>query len=124
GRLRGRERQQHRVGHEHRVGNQQPPGQQHPVGHFYERLILARGLVRRTNMEKMPYRDLEIMVNTNMLTTELQTATTTNDVVSSDWRQQLPVLTGKQVVLRQLRTSDAAPLFAMLTTEDVARFIA
>jgi [ribosomal protein S5]-alanine N-acetyltransferase len=65
-------------------------------------------------MEKMPYRD------------ELQQAvvlTTTETVVSSDWRQGLPTLRGRQVVLRELRASDAASLFALLTTEEVARFI-
>ena len=43
--------------------------------------------------------------------------------ISSDWRQRLPVLTGNAFHLRELRTSDAASLFAMLTTEEVARFI-
>jgi RimJ/RimL family protein N-acetyltransferase len=33
------------------------------------------------------------------------------------------VLTGKQVVLRELRHTDAAPLHALLTAEEVARFI-
>jgi ribosomal-protein-alanine N-acetyltransferase len=33
------------------------------------------------------------------------------------------VLTGRRVTLRELRTSDAASLFAMLTTEEVSRFI-
>jgi [ribosomal protein S5]-alanine N-acetyltransferase len=41
----------------------------------------------------------------------------------SDWRTGLPVLTGSQVVLRELRASDAASLFTLLTTEEVARFI-
>jgi RimJ/RimL family protein N-acetyltransferase len=48
---------------------------------------------------------------------------TTGQVISSDWQQRLPVLTGRTVTLRELRTSDAASLFAMLTTEEVARFI-
>src|SRR5439155_6565402 len=48
---------------------------------------------------------------------------TAGQVISSDWQQQLPVLTGKTVTLRALRTSDAASPFAMLTTEEVARFI-
>jgi RimJ/RimL family protein N-acetyltransferase len=43
--------------------------------------------------------------------------------ISSDWRQQLPVLTGCQVRLRELRASDAPALFALLTTDEVARFI-
>src|SRR5207253_7848685 len=47
-----------------------------------------------------------------------ETATTT-----SDWKQALPVLTGSMVTLRELRTSDATSLLAMLSTEEVARFI-
>lgn len=39
------------------------------------------------------------------------------------WRDQLPTLQGERVVLRQLRAADAAPLFATMTTADVARFI-
>ena len=65
-------------------------------------------------MEKMPYRE------------ELQVAAVTpaiDAIVSSDWRQGLPTLCGKQVVLRELRASDAASLFALLTTEEVSRFI-
>jgi RimJ/RimL family protein N-acetyltransferase len=65
-------------------------------------------------MEKMPYRD------------ELQQAvvlSATETVVSTDWRQGLPTLRGRQVVLRELRASDAASLFALLTTEEVSRFI-
>jgi RimJ/RimL family protein N-acetyltransferase len=44
-------------------------------------------------------------------------------VASSDWRRALPVLEGKQVTLRELRLSDAPTLLAMLSTEEVARFI-
>src|SRR6185436_11083440 len=44
-------------------------------------------------------------------------------VVSSDWRQALPVLSGQQVTLRELRASDAPSLFSLLTTDEVARFI-
>jgi len=35
----------------------------------------------------------------------------------------LPTLHGRQVVLRELRASDAASLFSLLTTEEVARFL-
>jgi len=45
------------------------------------------------------------------------------DAVAADWRARLPVLTGKLVTLRELRPSDARPLFAMLTTDEVSRFI-
>ena len=65
-------------------------------------------------MEHMPYRD------------QLDALTQTQaepSVVSSDWQSGLPVLVGSRVVLRELRTSDAASLFAMLTTEEVTRFI-
>lgn len=68
-------------------------------------------------MEKMPYcPELEIME-----TQQISHATTT--AVSTDWRQRLPVLAGEQVVLRELRASDATSLFAMLAAEEVARFI-
>ena len=43
--------------------------------------------------------------------------------VSSDWREVLPVLKGKGITLRELRVSDAASLLALLTTEEVTRFI-
>jgi RimJ/RimL family protein N-acetyltransferase len=41
----------------------------------------------------------------------------------ADWRAGLPSLTGALVMLRELRMSDAAPLFESLTTEEAARFI-
>ncbi len=65
-------------------------------------------------MEKMPYRD-----ELNLQPIQSSTA----EVTSTDWRRGLPVLTGQQVVLRELRSSDATSLFAMLTTEEVSRFI-
>ncbi|HMB79908.1 MAG TPA: GNAT family N-acetyltransferase [Vicinamibacterales bacterium] len=43
--------------------------------------------------------------------------------VSSDWRDSLPMLAGTTVTLREMRASDAASLFALLTTEEVSRFI-
>lgn len=39
------------------------------------------------------------------------------------WRDGLPELTGLRVTLRELRSGDAASLFAALTTEEVVRFI-
>jgi RimJ/RimL family protein N-acetyltransferase len=44
-------------------------------------------------------------------------------IQTSDWQQALPTLRGRQVVLRELRPSDAASLCALLTTEEVSRFI-
>ena len=46
-------------------------------------------------------------------------ATTTE----TNWRQALPVLSGSMVTLRELRLSDAPSLLAMLSTEEVSRFI-
>ena len=43
--------------------------------------------------------------------------------IVTDWQQQLPALASDGVVLRQLKQSDAAPLFMLLTSEEVARFI-
>lgn len=43
--------------------------------------------------------------------------------VSSDWKTQLPVLQSKGITLRALRVSDAQSLLALLTTEEVTRFI-
>ena len=49
--------------------------------------------------------------------------TTVEEAVSTDWRQALPVLTGRMVTLRELERADAASLLALLTTAEVARFI-
>jgi ribosomal-protein-alanine N-acetyltransferase len=69
-------------------------------------------------MEKMPY------------TPEMDRVLATRDeqpaissVVTTDWKTGLPVLTGTRITLRELRVSDAPSLFAMLTTEEVSRFI-
>jgi RimJ/RimL family protein N-acetyltransferase len=63
----------------------------------------------------MPYRE-------GLTMTQVRTVETA-EVTSSDWRSGLPVLTGGWVTLRELRNGDAASLFALLTTEEVARFI-
>jgi RimJ/RimL family protein N-acetyltransferase len=65
-------------------------------------------------MEKMPYR---VELDTALVSTSIE------EVATSDWQQGLPTLRGHQVVLRELRASDAASLCALLTTEEVARFI-
>jgi RimJ/RimL family protein N-acetyltransferase len=68
------------------------------------------------------------MMETTMTTAIMSTLTTTTNVapnatVSTDWKKRLPVLQGQGVTLRELRTSDAASLLALLTTEEVTRFI-
>ncbi len=65
-------------------------------------------------MEKMPYQpDLD----------RAMTVASTGSAVTSDWREGLPVMKGARVTLRELEISDAPSLFAMLTPEEVSRFI-
>ena len=72
-------------------------------------------------MEKMPYRvELDLMP---VQSSAAAMPPVVAEVVNSDWRQGLPTLGGAQVVMRELRASDAPSLFAMLTTEEVSRFI-
>jgi RimJ/RimL family protein N-acetyltransferase len=68
-------------------------------------------------MEIMPYVDNAATTGT------LPVAQNDHGVTSSDWRETLPVLTGAGITLRELRLEDAATLHAMMTTDDVARFI-
>jgi ribosomal-protein-alanine N-acetyltransferase len=62
-------------------------------------------------------------------TTPMATLTTTPmttfqmPTVSTDWKQGLPVLEGNGITLRELHQSDAASLLALLTDEEVTRFI-
>jgi [ribosomal protein S5]-alanine N-acetyltransferase len=51
------------------------------------------------------------------------TQTTTTTVTTSNWKDGLPVIAGTTFTLRELRLEDAPSLHAMLTTEEVARFI-
>ena len=71
-------------------------------------------------MEKMPFQPNERA--TTMIRTIEQTTTVTT-VTTSDWKDGLPVLAGSSFTLRELRLEDAPSLLAMLTTEEVARFI-
>src|SRR3954452_7204370 len=70
-------------------------------------------------MEKMPYRaefdqhDIRFQ----------PVAAIGTQTVSTNWRDSLPVLSGATVTLREMRASDAPALFALLTTEEVSRFI-
>ena len=62
-------------------------------------------------MEKMPYQP------------ELDRPVTAAGTVSSDWSAALPLLVGSTITLRELEVTDAPALFAMLTPEEVSRFI-
>lgn len=66
-------------------------------------------------MEKMPFNEAILAMTTPV--------TTSSSVVGTDWRKGLPVLWGREVTLRELQLSDAPSLLAMLTSEEVARFI-
>ena len=72
-------------------------------------------------MEKMPFN-----ANIEQATAMIRTTTTTiapTSITTSDWKQGLPVIAGSNFTLRELRLEDAPSLLAMLTTEEVARFI-
>jgi len=62
-------------------------------------------------MEKMPYQP------------GMDHPMSTSATVTSDWCNALPILAGSKVTLRELELSDASSLFAMLTAEEVSRFI-
>jgi len=68
-------------------------------------------------MEKMPFVEA---VHAALPAMEYPAA---HDATTTDWRRQLPVLTAGTVTLRALRTDDARSLHALLTTDEVARFI-
>jgi RimJ/RimL family protein N-acetyltransferase len=67
-------------------------------------------------MEKMPFQP-ELQRAATM------TATATATTTATDWKQALPVMAGSTFTLRELRKEDAPSLLAMLTTEEVSRFI-
>ena len=66
-------------------------------------------------MEKMPFNEATMAATLP--------ASMPPSIVSSDWKKGLPVLGNGDVTLRELKLSDAPSLLAMLTTEEVARFI-
>jgi RimJ/RimL family protein N-acetyltransferase len=72
-------------------------------------------------MEKMPYRPEHDSTDIRFRTAVALPPVA--QTVSTDWRDSLPMLNGATVTLRELRASDAPSLFALLTTEEVARFI-
>jgi RimJ/RimL family protein N-acetyltransferase len=71
-------------------------------------------------MEKMPYRSELDHHDVRFQPVVVPSASRT---IGTDWRESLPMLAGATVTLRELRPSDAASLFALLTTEEVSRFI-
>ena len=70
-------------------------------------------------MERTPFTDaMPIERASAMIRT-----TPTTTVTTSDWKDALPVIAGSAFTLRELRLEDAPSLLAMLTTEEVSRFI-
>jgi len=72
-------------------------------------------------MEKMPFPP-EMQRSATMATPTTVPGTITT-VTTTDWQSGLPLLIGANVILRELKMEDAPSLLAMLTTEEVARFI-
>jgi [ribosomal protein S5]-alanine N-acetyltransferase len=68
-------------------------------------------------MEKMPFQPEMTRAES------LASAATEAQVTTTDWRQALPLLSGQRVTLRELRAEDASSLLAMISTDEVARFI-
>jgi ribosomal-protein-alanine N-acetyltransferase len=60
------------------------------------------------------------MIRTTELVTRSSRETT---ITTSDWKAGLPTLAATAFTLRELRLEDAPSLLAMLTTEEVSRFI-
>jgi ribosomal-protein-alanine N-acetyltransferase len=73
-------------------------------------------------MERMPYQPHEVAHLDTVFPPAMPVVGAEN-VTSSDWKAGLPALHGQTVTLRELRRSDAAALHALLTTEEVSRFI-
>jgi len=67
-------------------------------------------------MEKMPYQE-------HAETPATVVHATVPIPPNSAWRQGLPTLTGSQVILRELRFSDAPALFAAMSSAEVSCFI-
>ena len=70
-------------------------------------------------MQKMALRGVQPVARAHAVPADTHAITS----ITSDWKQALPVLAGSMVTLRELRISDAASLLAMLSSEEVARFI-
>ena len=77
-------------------------------------------------MEMMPYqplRDVESLEAVLNARVPAFTEPRPRTGVTAAWREGLPVFKGLRLTLRELRMTDAPSLLALLTTEEVARFI-
>ena len=73
-------------------------------------------------MENMPYRRAELDGQDVRVQPPVRNPSATL-TATTDWRDRLPMLAGATVTLREMRASDAPSLFALLTTDEVSRFI-
>jgi ribosomal-protein-alanine N-acetyltransferase len=71
----------------------------------------------------MSFRIQALALPTEPLIFQPETAEVRERVADIDWQRELPVLRGAGVELRELRLSDAAALYALLTSDEVARYI-
>jgi RimJ/RimL family protein N-acetyltransferase len=69
-------------------------------------------------MEEMPFQE---WATTMARTTVRQPRAATQP--ANEWQRSLPVLEGDSVTVRELRAEDAPSLLALLTTDEVTRFI-
>ena len=74
-------------------------------------------------MENMPFQPTLERATTMVSTMTAPTRPSATVTTSSNWTSGLPVMAGSTFTLRELRLDDAASLLAMLTTEEVSRFI-
>ena len=74
-------------------------------------------------METMPYQPHAETEHNVFPHTATYTTSPATPVTTTNWKAGLPVLHGQYVTLRELQLSDAPSLLALLTTEEVARFI-
>ena len=74
-------------------------------------------------MATATFRSTTERATTMIRTNEQPRANRTTIVTTSDWKAGLPVMAGSSFTLRELRVEDAPSLLAMLTTEEVSRFI-
>jgi len=76
-------------------------------------------------MERFPFRPTVggVAALATPVTADTARASASDAVTTTDWRHGVPVLAGDLVTLRELCAADAPALCAMLTTEEVSRFI-
>ena len=78
---------------------------------------------RTPSIHRSHERATTMIRTSDQLTSDQLLTNAVTTVTTSNWKAGLPVLTGSTFTLRELRIEDARSLLAMLTTEEVSRFI-